>query len=410
MICRIGISGEFMKETLVALLALIIIHTPHSTDLLGGERDPIKISFVGDIMMHGAVKRSAFVNNRLREGRSINNRGFDYLFERIRPYLEDSDINVANMEFPVSPPFIGMGMVFNCTHEIIPAIKRSGINLLTIANNHMLDQGRNGLLDTMRYLRHYGMDFIGVNGTERAARGGIIIEINGIRIGFIAYTGISNYGFPENPRGYYINYLYNKRSVRADIRRIKRESDYLIMIAHRGIEYRRIPQKMDRVIMREYLNEGVDLIVGHHPHVLQYIERYITNDRRVTYIFYSIGNFISNQRFSYELSEGEHYTTQESIILNLYLSRYGEQIQVGLEVLPIWTVNDPAVIGGRRFRNIQTVYLPERITDLAGELVVAGREKRDSIRRRIFYLNGRINIIRKILFYKQKIDEIKIRY
>jgi hypothetical protein len=399
-----------MRKALAAIITLLIMHAHHGNYLLAGEGDVVKISFVGDIMMHGVVKQCALVNNRLRKQQSINNRGFDYLFEKISPYLENSDINVGNMEFPVSPPFMGRGLIFNCPPEIIPAMKSSGINLLSIANNHMLDQGRRGLLDTMRFLRRYGIDFIGINETEEAARSGIVIEISGIRIGFIAYTGVSNYGFPRNPKGYYINDFYNKREVKADIKRIRRQSDYLIMIAHRGIEYKSIPQKKDCIIMKEYLDEGVDLIVGHHPHVLQYAERYITQDRRMTYIFYSLGNFISNQRFSYTLNDREFYTTQESIILNLYLSRHGEQIRVGLEALPIWTVNVPALLAGRRFRNVQTVYLPDRITELAGELVVSARGKRGLIRRRIRYLNDRINVMRKVLFYKHRIDEIKIRY
>lgn len=397
-----------MRRALAVIFTLFIMHAHHGGYLMAGEGDVVKVSFFGDIMMHGPVKQCALRNNRLRDQQSINNRGFDYLFEKISPYLADSDINVGNMEFPVSPPFIGRGLVFNCPPEIIPAMKKSGINLLSIANNHMLDQGRRGLLDTMRFLRRYGIDFIGINETEDAARSGIVIEIGEIRIGFIAYTGVSNYGFPRNPRGYYINDFYNKRAVKADIKRIRRRCDYLIMIAHRGIEYRSIPQRKDCSMMREYLDEGVDLIVGHHPHVLQYAERYITKDRRMTYVFYSIGNFISNQRFSYALNNRERYTTQESIILNLYLSRHGK-IRVRLEGLPIWTVNVPA-LAGRRFRNIQTVYLPDRITDLIGELAVSAAGKRRLIQRRIRYLSNRIDVMKKVLFYKQRIDEIKIHY
>ena len=397
-----------MRRALAVIVTLFVMHVDHGRYCIAGEGDVVKISFLGDIMMHGPVKQCALRHNRLRDKRSINNGGFDYLFDKISPYLADSDITVGNMEFPVSPPFIGRGLVFNSPPGIIPAMKKSGINLLSIANNHMLDQGRRGLLDTMRLLRRYGIDFIGINETEDGARSGIVIEVGAIRIGFVAYTGVSNYGFPRNPRGYYINNFYNKRAVKADIKRIRMRSDYLIMIAHRGIEYRSIPQRKDCRIMREYLDEGVDLIVGHHPHVLQYAERYITKDGRMTYVFYSLGNFISNQRFSYPLNNREHYTTQESIILNLYLSRH-DGMQVRLEALPIWTVNVPA-LAGRRFRNIQTVYLPDRITDLIWELAVSSAGKRRLIRRRIRYLSDRIDVMRKVLFYKQRIDEIKINY
>lgn len=393
-----------MKKISLALLILYVLIPP--LDALGGGEEAVKISFIGDIMMHHAVKKCALANNRLTKNSSINNRGFDYLFERIRPCFENSDMVIGNMEFPVSAPFIGRRLIFNCFPEVIPAMKRMSINLLTIANNHMLDQGASGLIETMRYLRDYGIDYIGVKGTETAARAGIVIQLNSIRIGFIAYTGVSNYGFPLNPKGYFINNLYDTEVVMEDIRMIRGRVDYLVMIVHRGLEYKYLPQKIDTILLRKCLEEGVDLVVGHHPHVLQYVEKVSTRDGRETFIFYSLGNFISNQTFSYELPDGERYTTRESIILNLYLSRPGKQLRQRFEIVPIWTINERVTRGERRFKNIQTVSLPDRIRDLIGELVIGGQ--REEILREIRYLNNRMAVMRRILFLRDSFGEIQV--
>ena len=393
-----------MKKISPALIILCIL-IPR-LDALGGGGEAVKISFIGDIMMHNAVKQCALANNRLKKNSSMNNGGFDYLFERIRPCFESSDMVIGNMEFPVAAPFVGKRLIFNCFPEVMPAMKKMGINLLTIANNHILDQGASGLVETMRYLRNYGIDYIGVKGTETAARSGIIVQMNGIRIGFIAYTGVSNYGFPLNPRGYFINNLYDKEVVLEDIRAIRGWVDYLVMIVHRGMEYKYFPQKIDTILLREYLEEGVDLVVGHHPHVLQYVEKVSTRDGRETFIFYSLGNFISNQTFSYELPDGGRYTTRESIILNLYLSRPVKQILQRFEIVPIWTVNERAVREGRQFKNIQTVALPDRIRELIGELVIGGQ--REEILREIRYLNSRMAVMKRILFLRDSFEEIQV--
>ena len=116
-------------------------------------------------------------------------------------------------------------------------------------------------------------------------------------------------------------WLYDKKRVTEDIEKIKRKCDYLIMVVHSGIEYVLTPYKIDKKILKDYLELGVDLVVRHHPHVLQPVEKYITSDNRDTYIFYSLGNFISNQSGSIQINKYESISRRDSIILNLFLKK-----------------------------------------------------------------------------------------
>jgi len=351
------------------------------------------VTFTGDIMMHTAVKESAAQNNRPGEGGagSANNGGFDFLFDRIRPHLADSDVVLGNMEFPVSPPFRhGKGVIFNCAPEIIPAMHAAGFTLFTLANNHILDQGNRGAIDTMDYLQRYAASFIGVNRHEGTARRGIVVQIHGIRVGFLAYTGILNYGFPVRPRGLHVNWLYWRNKTAADIRTMRARCDFVVVVSHAGKEYKIRPEAEDMRAYRDSCEAGADLVIGHHPHVLQPVEAYTAADGRSCRIFYSLGNFISNQRFKYH----DHlrtlpYTTQETVLVRLVLERaWRGGLAARYEVLPLWTENEIYREDGRERRRIQVWRMNERIEAL----------ERDGATGRAAYLRQRLDDIPKILF------------
>ena len=174
-----------MKNPIQIFLVIFIIS---SYSLHATAQRRIKISFVGDIMMHDAVKKCAVINNR----------GFDYLFSRIRKEFLKSDIVLGNLEFPISPPFLSNGIVFNCLPDILPALKKAGIKIVNLANNHILDQGATGIIDTLKYLFHNDIMHIGVSRKELTAREGLIYRKHGLRVGFIAYTGILNFPYPKS--------------------------------------------------------------------------------------------------------------------------------------------------------------------------------------------------------------------
>ncbi|OHD67501.1 MAG: hypothetical protein A2W19_07395 [Spirochaetes bacterium RBG_16_49_21] len=345
------------------------------------------ISFTGDIMMHIPVKTCALSRNKIDDNtkKSLNNRGFDFLFQRIKGSLRSSDIAVGNMEFPVSPPFEGKPKIFNCHPDVIPAMKEAGFTILHIGNNHILDQGEQGVIHTMEFIRNSRLDYLGVAADEPAARAGIVKDIHGIRVGFIGYAGYLNYPMPKKQKRFHLNWFYDKDNVERDIDGMRKRCDYLVMVVHTGVEYNSRPRSMDTAIMKSYINRGVDLIIGHHPHLLQPAEKVTASDGRVCYIFYSLGNFISNQDAKAQFYvNGAGLTTRDSIILRCILSHSGSSGRpiVRFEIEPILTINER----GHGSQIIQTVSVKEEIESLKKRYARADEIERVDINRRILNL------------------------
>ena len=393
-----------MKKTIFALIFPIFFHHCSSTPVPSPQRE-IRLAFTGDIIMHDAVKLSAFQHNVTGDDRktSINNMGFDYLFEKISSYLKTSDVVVGNMEFPVSPPFRAENMVFNCIPEIIPSMKQAGFTVMFLANNHILDNGARGIPDTIRYLTGYGMEFMGVHTDEAGARAGLVKNIHGIRVGLIGYVGYANYPIPRVQKGYFINQIYNKERVKQDIAKMRMNCDYLVLIMHSGKEYAIEPLKSDADLIKEYINDGVDLVIRHHPHIVQPAEKVVTRSGREAFIFYSLGNFISNQYFTHRAHNHGGYIvhTKDSIIPVLILKRGETRIHARFEVLPITTMN---TIGKKR--EVQTVSLGDEIQALQDELATADERRMAAIDKELTFLSAKIDVLKKIVYRYGNLKEI----
>lgn len=370
-----------------------------------------RVSFTGDIIMHIPVKSCSRNHNRIDPGNhsSINHRGFDFLFNKIRKSLMGSDIVVGNMEFPVSHPFTSIPWKFNCRPEVLPALKNAGFTMLTIANNHILDQGQKGVRSTLSYLKKYSIDCIGAGCTEAGARAGIVREVNGIRIGFIAYTGVLNYPGPRTGSGFHINWLHEKEKVSDDIRNIRSRCDYLVMVSHYGSEYSLQPQKREKDLYRYFCGSGVDLIIGHHPHVLQPVERVTTPDNRTAYIFYSLGNFISNQSSAFTLpGSGMVLSTRDSAIVTLMLRRplFSSRLRASFEITPVRTDNHFERKTG--IREIQTLSIPAEIEEYELALKTAPAGNKSRIKWRLQHLRNKIMTIQAVMLQKGNMESVKV--
>ena len=350
--------------------------------------ETLSVSFVGDIIMHIPVKTCARLNDlpSEREGVSSNNAGFDYLFERIAPRLRAADIALGNLEFPVASPFESKPYVFNCRPEVLQALKTAGISLVTIANNHILDQRPPGALETLDHLKRAGVSFVGGGATAEEAAAGFVFEKSGIRVGFIACTGVINTAFPGANDAFHLNNFYKKERIYEQIDAMKTRADFIVMTAHAGAEYLTGPLFADSSLMREYCERGVDLVVGHHPHVLQRVERFTASDGRACHIFYSLGNFISNQSSEHSLSTGAALSTRDSAIVTLRLERVKTGLAARYEVVPIRTVNEVARhVSGRYYRSIRPVAIADELRSLGPE-ETAGENAR--------FLRMRMEVIR----------------
>ena len=218
---------------------------------------------------------------------------FSGYFQKIIPIFEKADFAVANMEFTLAgEPYTGYPQ-FSAPDKYATYIAESGINLFLCANNHILDKGCTGAERTLKQYRalreSHGIHFTGASGSEDEldATTPLIINKNGFRIAFINFTYGTNLGRDANwPR---INYQNQKEFLKSALHKAEEQADFTIVLPHWGEEYVLIHSEEQERTARWLIENGADLIIGTHPHVVQDIE-YIDGIA----VAYSLGNCVSN--------------------------------------------------------------------------------------------------------------------
>lgn len=286
----------------IAILTLIFVFTPVDTNFFSdapakeeipmqAEVSKVRIAAFGDIMMH---------NPQIESGK-LDNGKYDFrkFFKEINPYIEKADIAVGNLELTLagpSQPYSGYPR-FNAPDEIVDALKDAGVDAVSTANNHAMDTGVLGIIRTYQVVKEKGIKPFGTAPSEKE-RKPLIIEKNGIKIGFLAYTEHTN----GNPVPQNKPYLVN----RIDVNQIKKDiqtarqmgAEFVCVSLHWGQEYMRQPNEFQKETAKKVLESGADAILGSHPHVIQHIEKVKVGGKEKLLI-YSLGNFISNQSDPY---------------------------------------------------------------------------------------------------------------
>lgn len=250
--------------------------------------DTITISFIGDVMQHGKQLRSALIAGE--DPNNADSYNYSNVFKYIEPTLKSSDIAIANMEFPIgTPPYRGYP-TFSAPESIIKEAKRCGINLSLLANNHLLDMGAKGFRRTLELYNSIGMNYTGayLSAEEQEKNNPKLLFVKGIKIAFINFTYGTN-GFPI-PAPYIINTMDSIKVKEAINRAKEKGANLIIALPHWGEEYKLNPNSSQKRWANMLFREGVEIIIGSHPHTPQ--EAYIDNNK---IIFYSLGNYISNQ-------------------------------------------------------------------------------------------------------------------
>lgn len=259
-------------------------------DSWGFTREDSSISFVafGDLLAHEPIYRYG-----------LNNGGdFDFLFENVKEEIADSDVAVINQETPLTdqPSMYSGYPRFGTPAQIGKAIADAGFHVVTCATNHALDRGAEGVSFTKALFDSSHVTCLGIQSEEETEYQAYkIIARNGVQFALLNYTyGTNGIALPdENP--YMVHLLENEEKIRSDIAEAKSAADFVIVFVHWGTEYAEEPDDFQKKWAQVFLDSGVDILIGTHPHIMQPYEVLTDDDGHKMLVYYSLGNFISAQ-------------------------------------------------------------------------------------------------------------------
>ena len=269
------------------------------------------LTALGDILCHNTQYWDA-------HNTSTDEYDFSYVFEDIKKYTENSDITIANLETSFAGKERGYSNypTFNSPDSLATALKDIGIDIITTAGNHCLDMGFSGLSKTIDVLGKNNIEHLGTYKTEEEQNKTFIKEINGLKVAFIDYTyGTNGIPVPEGKK-YCVN-LIDKDLIKKHIKMAKDENaDIIIASMHWGTEYRTTANEEQKELSNFLFQNGVDIIIGNHPHVIEPFEtREVTMPDGTTkqcFVAYALGNFTADQNA---------INTRDSIILNMKITK-----------------------------------------------------------------------------------------
>jgi poly-gamma-glutamate synthesis protein (capsule biosynthesis protein) len=315
-----------MKNIIAIFLILFII----KTNLLSqNSTEIISISAVGDVMLSGSA------------GEFLEKYGYQYPFLHTKEILKSTDLAICNLE----GPFVNSGTPFEKTYtfkvppKYAPALIDGGFDLVSIANNHIMDYGEEGLFSTMRVLDSLGIKYAGAGKNSIEARKPAVIKIKSKKVAFLAYSTTFPEEFYAKKDKSGTNFPFEENLIN-DVRNCDKNYDIVIVSFHWGAELMEQPKHYQKALAHISIDNGADLVLGHHPHVLQSFEIY-----KSKLIAYSLGNF----------SFGSYSEkAKESVILIVELSK--DKFSGG-KVIPISVHNvvdlfQPKLLSGDRFDKV----------------------------------------------------------
>lgn len=249
------------------------------------EKNEFSMVMVGDCLIHRFVYEDAFLGN--------NTYSFDKMFTEIEPLIKNHDLAYYNQESTIGGKALGLSAYprFNSPEEIGDSMVKLGFNLVSLANNHTMDKGETGVINSVNYWKTKpGVYYTGQALSNEDRESNIkVLEKNGIKYVFFSYTTVTNGLLPPSGKEYLTN-IYSKEKVLNDINKVKDKVDMIIVAMHWGEEYTTVPTASQKQIAKDLSDMGVNLIIGNHAHSIQPVET--IND---TLVFYALGNFISAQ-------------------------------------------------------------------------------------------------------------------
>ncbi|PID52586.1 MAG: hypothetical protein CR972_01110 [Candidatus Moraniibacteriota bacterium] len=265
---------------------------------------PVTILFGGDAMFDRYIRQMA------------ESSSYESILQGVKNIMIASDCTMLNLEGPITESVsiskhsvIGSpkNFIFTFDPQIISVLADHNVCLVNIGNNHINNFGTEGIVNTKKFLKNSTISYLGDTGMENEQRY-IIKDIGDVRFAFVNYNA-----FVRNAR----------ENTLSDIKSVKGKSDFIVLYTHWGTEYKTVSNIRERELAHLFVDAGVDLIIGSHPHVVQ--EREVYKDK---IIYYSLGNFVFDQYFSsetkkglivratFDLNEKEIITEEKEIVLH----------------------------------------------------------------------------------------------
>ncbi|HLQ94786.1 MAG TPA: CapA family protein [Pseudogracilibacillus sp.] len=310
-VCLCVIAGGCMGASTIANTEQAVFLKSHLE-----EKDKpgkaITLSAVGDILIHDRVYEAAETED-----------GYDFepMLKDMKPYMEDATITFANQETMIGGEELGLSgyPAFNSPVEIGEELKDSGVDIVSIANNHSLDRGEEAIQESIKHWKDIDMTYIGAYKDEEDASDIRVLETDeDISIGFLAYTyGTNGISVPDG-KDFLLNYI-DESQIKKDIAEAQKKADVVVLSLHFGEEYKTMPNEEQENLVQMAADGDVDIVLGHHPHVLQPMEWVEGKNGHETFAIYSLGNFFSGQ---------DELDRQIGGILHLTIREYNDKITV----------------------------------------------------------------------------------
>jgi len=260
----------------VASVALYLAACNQQNNTL--QPNSITLVAVGDIMLGGTAEEILVKN------------GYDYPFIKVQHILDEADIVIGNLEGPLTEldeSTLDKEYLFRSPPDLVaPALKKAGFTIMSIANNHILDFDIEGMNDTINSLKKQRIQTVGAGNNLTEARKGTILSTTNGSVGFLSYslTFPESFWASKNKAG---TAFGHEKDIREDVKRLREQVDYLIVSFHWGREKSLELRPYQPRLGHAAIDAGANIVLGHHPHVLQSIEEY-----KDGLIIYSLGNFV----------------------------------------------------------------------------------------------------------------------
>ncbi len=267
------------KQIATPIVATPIIATPTIAKTPSNKKDTLSLSFAGDVLLDRSVANV------------ISNKGANFILSDVKPILSGADISMINLECPISTRGTkakDKQYTFRAKPGSVDVLKSAGIDIVTLANNHVLDFGKDAMLDTFTYLDKAGIKYVGAGHDIDKASMAKYYNVNGFNVAILGSSHVIpvvEWAAGKNKPG--VATTYNPTRLLSEISSAKKKSDIVVVYVHWGTERNTKPDTYQRNLANKYIDSGADLVIGSHPHVLQGFEYY-----KGKLIAYSLGNFV----------------------------------------------------------------------------------------------------------------------